>query len=180
MGEWQLQGGLVAVGVVLLAGLSEAAPAEAPIPTPPPTCSSPAYRQFDFWVGEWEVSRPGSDEVVARSLIEKLYHGCALRENWMPLKGSPGGSLNVYRSKTGEWRQVWTDSGNEVHEYRGRWTGKAMEFEGEAKDAADLGRKVRMTFEPMSDGSVVQTGYQWSDKGWALEYQFTYRHPRAG
>jgi hypothetical protein len=24
--------------------------------TPPPPCSDPAYRQFDFWIGAWNVT----------------------------------------------------------------------------------------------------------------------------
>jgi len=171
----------VGVAGFALAWMVSFAPLEAqtPAPPPPPACTSAGHHQFDFWVGQWDVYRPDTNKLVAKSLIESLYDGCALRENWMPFTGTAGGSINVYRSKTGEWRQIWIDGGNEVHEYRGRWTGKKMEFEGEAKDSADVGRKVRMTFEPMADGSVVQTGYKWSDKGWAVDYQFTYRHPQA-
>lgn len=181
-----MTGPRTAIGIALaicMASSSNAqtsAPNAPAAPTAPPSCSTPAHRQFDFWVGQWDVYPAGSDVLVAKSLIENLYDGCAVRENWMPLKGSTGGSINIYRSKTGEWRQIWVDSGNEVHEYRGHWTGKAMEFEGEAKDAGELGRKVRMTFEPLADGSVVQTGYKWSDKGWVLEYQFHYRRAHSG
>ena len=58
--------------------------------TPPPAgCTSPQARQFDFWVGKWDVyPKSNPDHKVAESLIENLYNGCAIRENWMPLKGS--------------------------------------------------------------------------------------------
>ncbi len=65
-------------------------------PSPPPACTAPEHRQFDFWVGDWTVTPTGKETVVASSQIEKLYGDCAVRENWMPLKGSAGGSLNNY------------------------------------------------------------------------------------
>ena len=67
-----------------------------PQPAPPPACAAPEHRQFDFWIGRWDVYPTGKDALVAHSLIEKLYAGCTVRENWMPLKGSGGGSLNMY------------------------------------------------------------------------------------
>ncbi|HET9353099.1 MAG TPA: hypothetical protein VFO32_03805, partial [Sphingomicrobium sp.] len=47
-------------------------------PPPPPACTGPEHRQFDFWVGEWTVTQTGKPDVVASSLIEKLYGGCAV------------------------------------------------------------------------------------------------------
>ncbi|HBJ93117.1 MAG TPA: hypothetical protein DDZ43_09590, partial [Hyphomonadaceae bacterium] len=29
--------------------------------TPPPPCTDEAYHQFDFWLGEWEVSGPNGN-----------------------------------------------------------------------------------------------------------------------
>src|SRR5580692_2052737 len=81
----------------------------APAPAPQ-ACTSPETRQFDFWVGKWDVyatSKP--DQKVASSIIEKLYHGCAIRENWMPLSDNPGGSMNAYSPEKRLWRQFWAD-----------------------------------------------------------------------
>jgi len=50
-------------------------------------CARAEYRQFDFWIGSWDVyPTDGSSQLVAHSLIESVYNGCGLRENWMPLK----------------------------------------------------------------------------------------------
>src|SRR5690349_14556811 len=63
---------------------------------PPSGCDAPESHQLDFWVGKWEVHPTKSTNIVAHSLIEKRYMGCAVRENWMPvgreLTGG-GGSL---------------------------------------------------------------------------------------
>jgi len=96
---------------VLVAALSlataQAASAAAP---PPPACEGEAYSAFDFWVGEWDVYPAGGDKLVAHSRIEKLYGGCAIRENWMPLTGNGGGSLSDYEPTTGRWHQTWIGS----------------------------------------------------------------------
>ena len=77
--------------------LAQATPSRQPLHLrrrhpPAPPQPMPA---FDFWVGEWDVYPSGKDLLVAHSKIEKLYAGCAIRENWMPLKGAGGGSLNT-------------------------------------------------------------------------------------
>ena len=47
----------------------------------PPTCDAPEHRQFDFWVGEWEVRDP-SGQVVGTNAISRSYDGCLLVERW--------------------------------------------------------------------------------------------------
>ena len=76
-------------------GGSAAPAAAAPTPSPAAACTASENRQFDFWVGRWDVYGPKGRQ-VAHSLIEKLYNGCGIRENWMPLAGGNGGSLNIY------------------------------------------------------------------------------------
>src|SRR5215217_3951052 len=80
--------------------------------TPPPACTAPEHREFDFWVGYWNVYPTGKDKLVAHSLIEKLYGGCTIRENWMPLSKSDGGSLNMFDPSDKRWHQTWQDSQN--------------------------------------------------------------------
>ena len=88
--------------MLLILALAFQAAAAPPVP---PACQGPEHAQFDFWVGEWSVTTTGSDQPVATSRIEKLYGGCAVRENWSPLSGSAGGSLNSFYE--GKWRQTW-------------------------------------------------------------------------
>ena len=152
--------------------------AQAPVQPPPPAnCASPEHRQFDFWVGRWEVFRSDTNQKVAESLIEKLYGGCAVRENWMPIGGTGGGSLNSYRPGEGQWRQTWTDSGNNWNEYAGGMAGDDMMLSGTSVNAAGLRVPVRITYRRGEGGSVLQIGEQSSDggKSWQLLYHFTYR-----
>lgn len=155
---------------------AQAAAAQA-APATPPACDSAQHRQFDFWVGRWDVYRPDTGKLVAHSLVEKLYAGCAIRENWMPLQGTGGGSLNTYRPEKMVWRQVWTDLLNNLNEYAGGFANGVMTLTGLSHPASGAPAPVRMTYEAKPDGSVVQTGYRSTDRGqsWQLSYRFVYR-----
>lgn len=154
--------------------------AQAPSTPPPPACTGPEHRQFDFWVGDWTVTQTGKDKVVASSLIEKLYGGCAVRENWMPHSGTPGGSLNNFYD--GKWRQTWVDSSNSRVDFVGGLVDGKMVLTGFWKGVNGPGKDalIRMTYSKNADGSVRQHGEQSTDEGksWSTNFDFTY-HPKA-
>jgi len=167
----------------IAAALSMAPPVEAQTTTPAPSPSSPtapcadeAHHQFDFWVGKWDVYQTGKDALVAHSLIESLYGGCGVRENWMPLKGTGGGSLNIYVPEEKHWEQFWIDSGGSRAHFIGGWNGKAMVIQG--KWAGPL---VRISYSKNADGSVRQFGEQSTDEGktWSTSFDLTYRPSKA-
>lgn len=174
---------LLLTGLLLTAGSAAAqTPSPSPAP-PPPACAAPEHRQFDFWVGRWDVYPTGSDKQVARSLIERLYAGCAIRENWMPLSGGGGGSLSNYVIGESGWRQTWLDSSGSRVEFTGGWTGQAMVLTGEWVGAVTPGQpaRVRMTYTRGEDGTVRQFGEASQDGGktWAANFDFTYRPAKA-
>ena len=148
----------------------------APAPGP---CDDAPHRQFDFWVGRWVVSPTGSAKIVAHSLIERLYGGCAIRENWMPLNpaGGVGGSLSSYVPAENAWRQTWVDSSGSRAEFKGGWTGQALVLTGPWPMPDGRARLVRMTYTPGAGGSVRQAGEQSFDDGrtWQPSFDFTYR-----
>jgi len=145
----------------------------------PGACSGPEHSQFDFWVGEWDVTPTGKPNIVATSLIQKLYGGCAVREHWMPAKGTPGGSLNSYVD--GRWRQTWVDAANSRVEFVGGLVNGKMILTGEWKGVNGPGKDaiIRMTYSKNRDGSVRQHGEQSTDFGltWSSNFDFTY-HPK--
>jgi hypothetical protein len=150
--------------------------------TPPPPCAAPEYRQFDFWVGEWDVFPTGKTDQVATSRIERLYGGCVIRENWMPKSNPGGGSLNLYDAAAKMWRQTWADSSGSWVEFTGRVEGKAIVMTGLWRGAAGPGKDnlTRMTYSAGADGSVRQLGEASTDGGktWAPSFDFTYK-PKA-
>lgn len=171
--------------LLLVLAAQNGAAATAPPPSAP--CSSAIYRGFDFWVGEWDVypniKDPSKAPLIAHSRIEKLYGGCAIRENWMPLKGTGGGSLNAPDPATGRWHQYWLDSSGGRVEFDGGpalmgamvLTGFWRGVNGPGKDGL-----VRMTYTPQGDGSVRQHGEVSGDQGltWVTSFDFLYRRAK--
>lgn len=154
----------------------------APTAPPPPGCDTPESHQFDFWVGKWEVHPNGADQIIAHSLIEKRYTGCAIRENWMPVGrevAGGGGSLSLYDSRLKKWRQTWVDSSGTRVDLDGGFangvmmiTGGWENFNGPGKDSL-----VRMSYQKQPDGQVRQWGEASNDGGktWSPTFDFLYR-----
>ncbi|HEX3699726.1 MAG TPA: hypothetical protein VHV27_03540 [Phenylobacterium sp.] len=165
---------LFLAALLLAPSLACAQPAPA---TPAPPCADPEHGQFDFWVGSWVVRPTGADKVVAHSLIEKLYGGCAIRENWMPAVSPGGGSLSSYVPGQRTWKQAWVDSSGARAEFSGGWNGKAMVLTGPWPLPDGRPQLVRMTYTPGPDGSVRQAGEASLDGGrtWTPSFDFTYR-----
>lgn len=164
---------LVVAGLLFASLGVGATPALAQTPLAP--CQETERRQFDFWVGDWDVYNTGQDVLVARSTIEKLYGGCAVRENWKPLKGAGGGSLNAFVPGDRTWRQTWADSSGSWAEFKGAWDGKAMVIQGDQNGAL-----TRMSYSPLPDGTVRQFGETSVDggKSWKMTFDLTYRRVR--
>jgi hypothetical protein len=172
-----------------LAALSAgAAVAQTPPANPPPNpqappappCAAAPYHQFDFWVGRWDVYPNGKQKLVAHSLIESLYGGCAIRENWMPLAGGgSGGSLSSFVADDNGWRQTWVDASGARVDFKGGYVGEAMVLTGFWPNVLGLGKGalVRMTYTRQPGGAVRQLGEASTDDGktWQPNFDFIYR-----
>lgn len=145
---------------------------------PPPACTAGEHRQFDFWVGYWDVYVTGKPEKkVANSLIERLYGGCTIRENWKSAN-SAGGSLNMYDPSDKRWHQTWHDSSNSRAEFDGGLIKGTMVLTGFWRGVLGPGDAwMRIEYTPNADGSVRQRGEASADHGltWQTNFDFTYR-----
>jgi hypothetical protein len=129
---------------------------------PPPVtgkCDAAEYAAFDFWVGEWDVYSAGTDKLVAHSRIEKLYAGCGIRENWMPLSGNAGGSLTARDPFDGLWRQTWVGSAPGPVNFSGGPAEGKMVLTGWWPGSGPKGKDglTRMTYSPLKDGSCASS-----------------------
>jgi hypothetical protein len=150
----------------------------APAPAKPPACADAPHRAFDFWVGRWSVTETKTGKPAGQSVIEKLYDGCTIRENWSE-PGYTGGSLNTYDATAGKWRQTWTDSAGTWREFVGGTENGKMVLvwrHPSLKDPTKMARE-RMIFTPNADGSVRQYSDASRDDGetWVERYDYTYR-----
>ena len=165
----------------MLALLTAAASTPPPLgatPAPPPACEAPEFHQFDFWIGRWDVIETRTGKAAGRSLVETMYQGCALRENWSEA-GFTGGSLNHYVPGEKRWRQTWTDSAGAWREFTGGLRDGRMVLVARQHSRRPFGpvTLVRMTFSANPDGTVRQYSDISPDDGatWAERYDRTYK-----
>ena len=165
--------------IALLLAQAEQPAAPAPTPPAPPKCEGAAYAAFDFWVGDWDVFPAGKDSPIARSRIEKLYGGCAVRENWMPLKGTGGGSLSGYDPVSNQWTQTWIGSAPGPVYFSGGPAEGKMVLTGTWRGSGPNGEDglTRMTYSRVEGNAVRQHGEFSSDHGltWQTTFDLIYR-----
>lgn len=140
-------------------------------------CTAAEHRQFDFWIGAWEVRGPDG-KVVGTSRITSILDGCAIHEEWQGGGGSIGESFNVYDRNARRWHQTWVDNGGLLAQFDGGLTaGGAMVLEGPGRTPTGAPARSRMTFTPLADGAVRQHWEFSTDGGasWQTAFDGTYR-----
>ena len=132
--------------------------------SPPQLCQTASFRQFDFWVGEWEV-RDQTGKPAGRNSITLEQNGCVLVERWTSMSGGTGMSMNHYDPQAAVWRQHWVGVGV-ILEMSGGMKDREMILEGPLQYLAD-GRVtlLRGTWTPLPDGRVRQHFIESADQG---------------
>lgn len=143
-----------------------------------PCANDPHCREFDFWIGEWQVYATGTNNYAGHSLIQKVSGGCALLENWQSAV-SEGKSLNFVDDSTNKWKQVWVGSypmGKQDF-INGEYKDSAMRFTFETKDVQGHKQIGRFIFYNQGPDQVRQFNETSSDGGktWVTSYDFTYK-----
>jgi len=142
----------------------------------PKTCTAPEHRQFDFWIGEWEVTTP-KGAPAGRNRIEPILGGCALRESWTGAKGGSGTSYNAYDRRSGRWHQTWVDNGGLVLRLDGTFAAGKMVLSGESRDSTGARVLNRITWQETAPGAVRQLWETSKDGGdtWSVAFDGRYR-----
>lgn len=136
------------------------------------------FRQFDFWIGEWEVYDSASGNKVGENSISGREQDCVLLEQWRGASGSTGMSMNYYNPLTEEWRQVWVSAGRYAIDIVGGLRGSAMVLEGYLFDYQGESATFRGTWTPNDDGSVRQFFEQFNNDSQQWETWFDGRYVR--
>jgi hypothetical protein len=139
-----------------------------------PCSASPEFRDFDFWIGNWDVTSNG--QPAGKSSIRLILDSCVIFENWKGLK--EGKSFNMYDAISKTWKQTWVD-------YSGAWTefkdgkyanGKMLFYTANEKQKDGSFTKRRLSFFNLDPNHVRQFSEQSKDDGktWTVEYDFLY------
>ena len=137
------------VGAALLIALTVSA--QTPSNEVAPRCSSAEHRQFDFWLGEWNVTQGG--KTAGRNTIRSILNGCAISEEWSGTGGFKGNSLNFYNADTKRWHQTWIDSQGQSLALDGQFEAGSMTLQSVA--AGNMPHH-RISWTPLPNKSVRQ------------------------
>lgn len=142
-----------------------------------PPCAAPEYRQFDFWLGDWDVYDAGESKPSMRIQVEKILDGCALRETYRDVNGMVGESLNFYDAGRKMWHQTWTTNRGQVLLLDGSFENGRMTFRATEQTPKGpvlwravwipQGQDVRETAETSTDGG----------KTWTPRFDIVFRKP---
>lgn len=163
---------LLLIGSLFAGGLAAQTPR-------PLACPSAEHRQFDFWIGDWEVIHAASGKLAGHNRIEAVQGACALREQYSTPGGYSGESLSIYDSRRGLWHQSWVDNGGLLLQIDGRWENGRMLLEGDGADAQGRPQRQRISWTPNADGTVRQLWeQQGADGRWTTAFDGLYRRRR--
>ena len=138
-----------------------------------PRCQDPRFREFDFWIGEWNVTGPDG-AAIGRSVIEPIMGRCAVRESWDSGEVH-GTSVSIYHAPDEAWFQTWVDNRGVLLRLRGGWDGDRMILAGERRGSDGRVRHLRITWTPTDEG-LIQRQEVSEDGGesWAVGFEGRY------
>jgi len=143
-----------------------------------PCAATSENRQFDFWLGEWNVETTQGGVPAGQSKIELILGDCVVQENWQS-DGNPysGKSYNMYDAALKRWEQYWVDnSGGNIFFYGGLNDGVMDYWTDEIPQPSGPNLKRHLQFIKLTPDKVRQFSQGSTDGGktWKPEYDFTY------
>jgi hypothetical protein len=142
-----------------------------------PPCSDPAYHQFDFWIGSWDVTQGGKP--AGTNTITSELAGCALFESWLSANGRTAGrSINYYDADRKSWHQTWIDNSGQPLTLEGTFAQGKMVMRGQRPLPNGKGLlQHRITWTPLASGEVRQLWESSTDNGksWSVQFDGLYR-----
>ncbi len=133
--------------------------------TKPAFCRAPEYRQFDFWIGDWDafdVTNPTTK--VARTRVDLILDGCVLHEDYEGADGHKGQSFSIYDTSRSIWHQSWVTNRGEMLVIEGGLQAGEMVLSGVNHTADGKERHVRGSWKPVN-GGVRETAVTSTDSG---------------
>ena len=136
-----------------------------------------AYRQFDYWIGEWEVKNLEGVE-LGSSIIKLVAGDCLIQEEWTSISGYTGNSMSYYNRFDEQWHQKWIGSDGIPVEFSGNFDeeNKSMNFKGYGVGHDGEKIEYRFTFFHLDKNHIRQLWEQSSDKGttWSVLFEGHY------
>lgn len=141
-------------------------------------CEDAEFRQFDFWIGDWDVVSAADGTHQGSSHIAKDMGGCVIWENWTS-SGGPyfGKSYNTWNVSLKRWEQYWVDNAAGVIFFHGGIKDGVMDYWTDDVPQPSGGALMRhLQFFNLGPDKVRQFSQGSTDGGktWHVEYDFIY------
>jgi len=148
-------------------------------------CAGTEFRQFDFWLGEWNLTWPAEqtggkegDVGTGTNAILPLFDGCGVEESFSTTDGSfQGRSFSIYDQRSGMWKQTWVDNQGGYLSFRGSYANNTMELRTETEEREGETVVQRMVFRSITPESLKwdwqgsrDGGQNWNDL-WNVTYE---------
>lgn len=119
-------------------------------------CCAIEYKQFDFWIGEWDVFNQLGVKVGSNVIIS-MQDSCLIQENWTS-NNETGTSYTFYNKIDSTWNQIYIDNLGTVLQLKGSFNGNKMVLKSEKfkSEKTNLYCMNRITWEKDSSGNVYQ------------------------
>ncbi len=119
-------------------------------------CTTVAYKQFDFWIGIWNVYDVKS-KLIGTNTVVKMPNACTIQENWSSKTSTnKGTSYNYYDVTDNTWNQLWIDNAGSILKLKGKLIGKNMVLKSDLITGKKKSFYNQITFFNNSDGTVTQ------------------------
>ena len=128
-------------------------------------CDTAEHHQFDFWLGNWQVSN--KDGVLqGNNNVISILDGCVVSENWQAAQGDfTGKSYNFYDSQSKQWHQTWIDNEGGVLFLDGNLQGDVMVLQGHRPTTDGSLTLHQISYTLLKDGTVEQKWLASKDNG---------------
>jgi len=148
-------------------------------------CDTPEGKQFDFWLGEWDLTWPaeqmgGEKGEIARgtNFITKILDECIVQEEFRTADGSfKGHSVSAYNMREEIWQQTWVDNQGGYLLFTGEFADGKMILRTAPKERSGETVISRMVFRNITENSLdwdwqrsTDGGQTWVDL-WNIHYE---------
>jgi hypothetical protein len=157
--------------------LAVVSPGAATTATTSAVCEAAEYRQFDFWLGDWDVFDYGdTTQVIAHAKVKRIVEGCAIHELYVQNDGLVGDSILSFDAVRQAWQQTWVTNRGGLMVIVGRFKDGVVTLEGETHQRDGTTVLQRITWQIESDG-VRESALMSKDGGktWAPAFDVVFR-----
>jgi len=151
-----------------------------------PPCERPEQKQFDFWVGDWDLTSPGtkSGEVLHHhNTVKRILDSCIVQENFVGSSAPDqapqliGTSVSVFDVQSGKWKQTWVDNQGSYLDFTGEFKDNQMILSREATRPDGTKVLQRMVWKNITPNEFDWSWERSKDKGqswevlWPIHYK---------